>query len=86
MRWEVAFLAIVCIDWRLGGFQQGYSLWAMGREGSFCRGGKEQGREKKNHKDIDPFNVGETSASSAILESIAVRRVAEYFVLLCARG
>lgn len=44
------------------------------------------GQERKEHEDRLCFivDVGETSASSAALESIVTRRIAEYFMLLSA--
>lgn len=35
---------------------------------------------------LGPLGMGETSASSAALDSTAVRRIAEYFVLLSTGG
>lgn len=63
-------------------FQQGYSLLVMSR-GIFVLQWQRAGQEKRECKALlnsNPLDMGETSASSAALELIAMRRIAEYFV------
>jgi len=84
---------MVPMDWRLRGYRADFSnrvtvFWPCSERG-FCavevgsRAG-EKGAEGQALLSPRPLDVGETSASSAALDSIAVRRIAEYFVLLSA--
>lgn len=88
-------MAVVHIDWRLKGYRTDFSnratvFWPRAEKGLCAIEAENEAGEKGARGQALLYSglldMGETSAFSAVLESIAMRRAAEYFVLLSASG